>query len=1039
MLASISSDSFKGKVEQNQYTMYCCAALTAPTNMTPHMQAGDILVSINGVSLISSSDQAELKGGMDAFFEVITAAIKHAKSPRKVRLLRPMRLKALNSAPKPAAYEISLSELESSLLFDPNFRNHIPKFTVGKMPLGKTFEPVTASLFDVIFPFQQSLGIRIYPYKLVNIHSLPKSLKGTPRKPIPGIRQNNLMDDMLDDGSLDDLNETLNDSYADFYDETKETDNESFESELMVTVNDCLQLLSTSKDMKKNPNKVESMDCINNDRNDPNRGINGDNKTFTGEAPSKLRAIHCHDDDIVSDRGRIAVGIHVSRLEASGDDFIPVSSPLSRQNEIDFIVEDEEIEKQGVSTPSTTKAVGNMVSRFESTSSHSSRRGSYRVSPIRRVIVNLNDVIPHSVDTSPNPMQKTSEPSTSQKTSNGVVSHIVKVPSIENIVSPSYLTVPNEKNKTTRQIVRSISPIRRRVEKTFLELSPTRDFPGLSSADVTPEKMNDSTTQRIVLKAVAKFKSNLSVVTSENQQLKAKMDFYRKSVSIEKQLLNFELKGVKAKLQSSEEELEDTKIESKMNAIILQDELEQNMTGVVSTILGEKEILQDELKKAKDYLLEMEIKFADQLTETLEESDAIRSELEARINENTALTALVLNLQAESDCLKSSAAMTQFRIMKTAKTHAKEISVLKESSVKTKLQVMSFIKDFDTTVLPSSCTETTIEAFLNWRGLAINKKRRKVFKALQEDNNKLHDDLDVLQQLLDVETQLHKTRFELYSKVVTENNDTQSNEGISALNSPGRVPSSCVKLLFNNEIKEEKMAWNTGGKGTVSRPLNKSSSEKKRGSSVSPKENVPRNVISSEKSKSMAEEGSSKPRSFANLKKLTPTVLKVGDVSTYDSTIDSPDGKTSTESSGVGIRIRTDLGELDKENKGLKNIDTGCGGKGSSDQNISPALSSNSSTNSLKSASTSLASPTFLSITPRKKNVVAVPKNEKVNASPKNEFKSPGHKVPVGFGSSTSRNGDSIKGNRRYSDKHQPIDTLSYDNYINDVTVAGNI
>ena len=89
---------------------------------------------------------------------------------------------------------------------------------------------MTASLFDVIFPFQQSLGIRIYPYKLVNIYSVPKSLRGTPRKSIPGIRQNNLMDDMLDDGSLDDLNEELNDSYADFYDETKETDNESFES-----------------------------------------------------------------------------------------------------------------------------------------------------------------------------------------------------------------------------------------------------------------------------------------------------------------------------------------------------------------------------------------------------------------------------------------------------------------------------------------------------------------------------------------------------------------------------------------------------------------------------------------------------------------------------------------------------------------------------------------------------------------------------------------------------------------------------------------
>ena len=400
------------------------------------------------------------------------------------------------------------------------------------------------------------------------------------------------------------------------------------------------------------------------------------------------------------------------------------------------------------------------------------------------------------------------------------------------------------------------------------------------------------------------------------------------------------------------------------------------------------------------------------------------------------MIATVLNLQAESDCLKSSAAMTQFRIMKTAKTHAKEISVLKESSTKTKTQVMSFIKDFDTTVLPSCCTETTIEAFLNWRGLAINKKRRKVFKALQEDNNKLYDDLDVLQQLLDVETQLHKTRFELYSKAVTENNENQSKDGNSTLNSSGRVPSSCVKLLFNNEVKEEKMAWNTGGKGTVSRPLIKSSSEKKRGTSVSPKENIPRSMISSGSGKSMPEEDSSKLRNFAKLKKLMPTILKPGEISTYDSTIDSPDGKTSTESSGVR-GIRTDSAEVDKENKGLKNLDTGYGGVGMSDQNISPGLSSNSSTNSLKS--TPVASPTFLSITPRKKSIVGQPKNDKFDSSSKNEFKSPGHKVPVGFGSSTSRNGDSIKGNRRHSDKYQPVVNLSNDIFINDVTVADSI
>ena len=1048
MLASFSMDSLKGKGEPNQYTMYCCAALTAPSSMTPHMQTGDIMVSINGVSLISDSDQAELKGGMDAFFEVITAAIKNAKSPRKVRLLRPMRLKALTSASKQAAYEISLSELESSLLFDANFRTHIPKFTVGKMPMGKIFEPATASLFDVIFPFQQSLGIRIYPYKLVNIHSFPRLLKGTPQKPILGIRQNNLMDDMLDDESFEDFNETLNDSYAEFNDETKEADIDAFEYDIMATVNDCLQLLDSGKTPKKFLHEVENkeqfsiMDGMGDDYIDPQQDILNKLGKAISEAPSKLRSVHCLDDDIISDRGRIAVGTHVSRLEATGDDFIPASSPLGGQIATSFDENDVEIEIEDVSSPTSSKAVGNMVSRFESTSSQSSRRGSCRVSPIKRVVVNLQDFIPSSSDSSPHPIPKHSEQNTTQNSQNSMATLPTRSLSLDKKKSLSDTKFMTENGKVAEHLVKSISPIRNRVEKTFLELSPTRNFP--ISSDLSPDKLNDSTTERIVLKAVAKFKSNLNVVTCENQQLKAKMDFFKKSVSIEKQLLNFELKGVKAKLQSSEVELEDAIIESKMNAIILQDELEQNMTGVVSTILGEKEMLQKELKKTKDFLLEMEIKFANQLTETLEESDSIRSELEVRTNENTALTAIVLNLQIAKETAESSAAMTDFRIKTAAKAHAKEILILKESNKKTRSQVMSFITDFDSTILPSACTEKTIEAFLNGRGVAINKKRRKVFQALQEDNNKLNDDLDVLQELLDVETQLHMTRVELYSKAVIENSQLSSNKNCSStLSSPGKTRSSCVKLLFNNEIKEEKMAWNTGGKSTKSRPLNKTQNEKKRNNSLVPREIIPQSVIGPGTSKPVPEEETSKVRNFNTLKRLIPSSGKTSDVSNYESTFDSPGGLTSTESSG-SARMRKDLTETDKENKNLKNLDINkCSdyglGVGISDPSHSPALSSNSSTNSLRSAS--LGSPTLMSITPRKKNIViSTTRNDKLENSLRKDFRSPGHKVPVGFGfgSSTSRNSASLKGSRRHSDNHQPIVTLSGDTYTytSDVTVA---
>lgn len=143
--------------------IHCCASLQAST-LTPHIQQGDILISINGTSLITTNGNVH----QCAKPEDITRIIKQAKSPKKVRFLRLIRSAGdLLSKGTANPYDFLLDSHETSLLIENAVKSRIPKFVVSKLPTaGKTFDPVSSSLFDVVFSYQQSLGIRIKPYKL---------------------------------------------------------------------------------------------------------------------------------------------------------------------------------------------------------------------------------------------------------------------------------------------------------------------------------------------------------------------------------------------------------------------------------------------------------------------------------------------------------------------------------------------------------------------------------------------------------------------------------------------------------------------------------------------------------------------------------------------------------------------------------------------------------------------------------------------------------------------------------------------------------
>ena len=168
MLTPYPVDVATGQSTNSDADYYCCAALTAPSTITSHMQTGDILISINDESLISDSNQSAKSGGPEAFFDRITNAIKHAKCPRVVRLLRPF------ATPPSAVYDIELNIAEASFLFSDSHKvlsSEVPKLAVGKLALAKPSAAITGNFFDVVFPTQSSLGIRIFPYKLVDSHT----------------------------------------------------------------------------------------------------------------------------------------------------------------------------------------------------------------------------------------------------------------------------------------------------------------------------------------------------------------------------------------------------------------------------------------------------------------------------------------------------------------------------------------------------------------------------------------------------------------------------------------------------------------------------------------------------------------------------------------------------------------------------------------------------------------------------------------------------------------------------------------------------
>ena len=740
-------------LDSNHVLVYCCAALTGPSELTGHMQTNDILVSINDISLISDSKQSGMKGGPESFFDLITSAVKHAKFPKRVRLLRPFRAKGAPPPPAPTVFDIHLNSNEISSLFDKNHNIHVPKFTVGKVPFGKSFESSEGSLYDVIFPNQTSLGIRIFPFRLIdsltNAHQFDSAVSDEVK--------NSYEDDDIEehDNELSQAQLALR-----LFENVPNNDGLSSESDVMANITDFLSRLESEKSLDSSPSVP---DRFQQSKTELNRRWSTD---CGGVPRSNVRPPRLYpkgnftDDDIVSDVGKISVGAHVSRLESVADDYIPVYSGnfINGNGHIENMYEDDETESYA-ERKGPLAVVEDIVALYESTTRRNTPpRNSYGANRSPGKKFRLDDfgaVTPRGIRS----VRKSLPPR--------------MTPSRDNA----------DRRASSFQSAATPSPSRRR---------------GASPVGRVEYDLDDLAREGGHNIAAEKAQQEIRKLTKENENLRAKMGFMQCSVSIEKQLLNYELKGAKARLDLSEKELEESKIESKMNDIIMQDHLDNSIKDVVAVILLEKEEMVEKLHKARQDIVTIEVRYNDKLGILQEQNEAIKAEMASKTEECALLTSDILNLQAERDCMASSTVMTDFRTRSNTKSQTKELSRLKETESNMKAQIYAFITDFDKTILPTANPDDVIDQFLGGRGLAINRNRRRHFAALIADNTRLYDDLDTMQELLEVEAALQFTRVELYTKsVVVLQKPAESAVPNTTPNSPCTPMKPSVKLLLN--------------------------------------------------------------------------------------------------------------------------------------------------------------------------------------------------------------------------------------------------
>lgn len=733
------------------------------STLTSHIQQGDILISVNGVSLFSGIG----KDSHPKKPEDVNRIIKSAKSPKKVRLLRLIRSAGDSSSRGANAFDVQLDSYETSLLLQTVNKSRIPKFVVTKMPIGKIFDPVSSSLFDVVFSYQPSLGIRIKPYKICCWKEPPLEKVAakqplridvcepeTPPKEVPS--NSSESPSPFSSSSLWKLfecEEELYQSHCYFTGELLKEDNPSDSLASMSTTAESTPAYgSESRYASFEPMIQPASASPRIDRQDP----------FVLTYPETYAT-----NDVINDaKNPTAEDVIPPPPKMIESPFFtnPMPAAANKMNKLNL----RRSSDSGTSCESSLRraAPDNLTAadvENSLNSTASSPRSQLSLSPVSSLGKSVLTDGQYTPQFSPQP----TAPATPRAMSLGADCRSPFERS-----SPTEGSSPVTTNDDALELILDIpngaprprNPLSVRAEPMT---PPKPDFFALDDA---PSR--------------SRFEADLEAARIENDELKMKLGSARLSMNKGRHALDTDLENIKLKLHFTEVELEETKAQLSSKSIKDSPETSHRKEYDTET---EKGVL--ELQKVKDELLILQINFKEQMIlNQIEREDMISDLLRAREIAKL-LTDDLLNMRAERDRENA------LSISRRSSSILTDVERLEEMENKIQSQVLPRMVDLDDALSHCSTTAVTVEHVVGGRELAEAQRRRiEIDEAMGgEDTEKLSRQISIVKQMVAAKERATAENAELAQRSL-DYQAAKNRLGLGSLGSPGHRVQSVTEV-----------------------------------------------------------------------------------------------------------------------------------------------------------------------------------------------------------------------------------------------------
>jgi hypothetical protein len=757
--------------DKSKLSVVNCFTCLQGSTLTSHIQQGDVLISVNGVSLFTGNG----KDLQPKKAEDVNRIIKLAKSPKKVRLLRLIRSTGDSSSRGANAFDVQLDSHETSLLLESVNKSRIPKFVVSKMPVGKTFDPVSSSLFDVVFSYQPSLGIRIKPFR-ISCWKEPSLEKSTVKQPLrieicePETPPKEVPSTSSDSPSpfsssslwkLFECEEELYQSHCYFAGELlKEEISDGVGCSMSTTAESTpaygaearyasfepliRPTASTSPRLDKKDNSSPRID-----RQDP----------FVLTYPETYAA-----NDIID-----------NTKNPSAEDVIP---PPPKVTDSSFFTNPMLVETPFFTNPMPA-AASKMIKLNLRRSSDS---GTSCESNLKNAF--LSNVIAADVE---NSLNSTASSPRSQL-SLSPVSSLGKSVLTNGRYTPQFPTAPTSPRSLSLGAnclspfdfgspTEGSSPVTTNDDAHEMVLDMPNGAPwprnplSVRAEIMTPPKSEcfslDNSPER------SQFEADLEAARIENEMLKIKLGSARLSMNKGRHALDADLENIKLKLHFTEVELEETKAQLSSKS-----DFTDALPRTENDIEAERGFL--ELQKVKDELLILQINFKEQMILNQIEREEMISDLLRAREIAKLLTDDLLNMRAERDRANA------LSISRRSSSILTDVERMEEIENKIQTLVLPRMVDLDDALSHCSTTAVTVEHVVGGRELAEAQRRKMEIEDAMgsEDSDKSNRQMSVVKQMVAAKERATAENAELAQR----NLDYQAAKnrlGLGSLGSPG--------------------------------------------------------------------------------------------------------------------------------------------------------------------------------------------------------------------------------------------------------------